>query len=163
MNINRHSYELKTTQSADPLLWKYRADIGPDGLLVPDDQRLIARLGPGRGMRLTTWGRNESNRHGPHWIGVRRGTPLHVDLGYPRYTVQLVVRNDGLFLSGWGEVQHWLPPLTLFCLDTHSPHQLAGPSTPLRWYVAVSMDDHEPVPPEAAMRQLIEYAEQHPC
>lgn len=132
---------LKDWQKDDPLIWsrQIRLEIKSDY-----SEMLLSVFGSGKSRRLITWERNESDFNGPHWIGVRNGTPLHTDPRYQRYTHQLVVRNDGFDLGGFGDARHSIATGTLFCMDTHSPHAIVknDRNTGL-YYLAASMDSKE--------------------
>lgn len=138
MDIKR-GYQLKHWQSDDPIVWSVRTE-----LTMPErafEGMLLDVFGQGRAKRLQTWQRCATYPDGPHWIGVRSGTPLHTDPRYPRYTHQLVVRNDGWVLNGMGTKRHLVGTGTLLCLDTHSPHQLTkSQDNRGLFYLAASMD-----------------------
>jgi hypothetical protein len=112
---------------------------------------------------LKTWGRpGKLNGNEPHWIGVCKGTPLHRDPSYPRYTHQLFLRVDHYVVRGLSKVETALKPGLYYCLDTHSPHQVLAKDPFALWYVAVSMDRCSALPADEALPALIEYAQTKP-
>lgn len=120
-------------------------------------------FGEGRSRRLQTWARPADDPNGPHWIGVRGGTPLHTDPRYPRYTHQLLVRNDGWRLTGWSNDLSGPPWITgtLFCCDTHSPHILTrdialGSGL---FYLAASIDSKTPLALDDVLPRLVAFVE----
>lgn len=164
MPFLKPGYVLKDWQTDRPLLWRVSGVVAADRLLPAraSIQMMFAQFGPGRGSRLQTWAREEQDPDGPHWIGVRHGIKLHTDPGYRRYTHQLVVHNDGWRLAGLDErLDEPLAAGTAFCCDTHSPHQLLPDPRLGRglYYLAVSMDAKEPLPPEKAVGPLLAFLE----
>lgn len=157
--------ELKPHQTASPVLHHQMIDL-PPGLFVPDEETLAA-IFPGDGHSLKTWGRTEGTKvNDPHWIGVRKPTPLHIDPAYPRYSHHVVLRCDDLWL--WGLDREALPVSRgmFFILDGHSPHQLTGDrrpkGAPAPWYVACSLDTVDaPLPPDVAIPIILRYATTH--
>lgn len=165
------THELTPDQRANPLLEVAQVDL-PDDLIIPDDETL-GQIFPGDGHQLKTWGRStvggkETRTFDPHWIGVRKGTPLHTDPAYPRYSHHLILRADSMWLWGMGKERVDISRGTYFVLDGHSPHQLcvdpAYPKdAPPPFYVAVSFDmPQEPGPMDAILPQLIKYAQDNP-
>lgn len=137
----RRDHQLTGDQRGDPVIWKSAITCA----FSPPSVDLAPIFGEGKSRRLHTWGHDES---GVHWIGVRTGTPLHIDPRYARYTHQLVVRCDGFELGGLacGSRRRLLTG-DLFCLDTHSPHELVRASgvSAGAMYVAASLDSDEPM------------------
>lgn len=158
----KRSTPLEEWQTPNPILWRTPAagvELLPAQVAV---EMLDAKFGVGKSNRLQTWERSPEDRSGPHWIAVRAGTPLHVDLLYPRYTHQLVVYNDGLGVIG--RARDLGEPLTagvLFCCDTHSPHQvIRDPRVGLgMYYLAASMDAQEKLDPSYAWDRLLAFVE----
>jgi hypothetical protein len=115
-------YELKEWQRAGPVVWVSEPRVLPR---IPDvsDETLTAIFDDKRTRRLKSWGHDAT---GAHWLVTRSGLGLHHDIGFTRYTHQLIIRNDGWRLAGMDE-QIDLPPLVvgvMDCLDTHSPHKV---------------------------------------
>lgn len=107
---------------------------------------MLDRMFPSANHSLKTWGRTPGADLAldPHWIGVRKGGPLHTDKGYPRFTHQIVVNVDpGFVVRGLNKQELPVARGAYFVLDTHSPHQLwtaqTGPAAP-QWYLALSVD-----------------------
>lgn len=115
-------YELESWQRAGPVVWVSEPRALPQ---IPDvsDAILNAIFDDKRTRRLKSWAHDET---GAHWLVTRSGLPLHHDIGFTRYTHQLIIRNDGWRLAGMDE-QMDLPPLVtgvMDCLDTFSPHKV---------------------------------------
>jgi hypothetical protein len=134
-------------QAEIPVLWTVRA---PDFPAVDCSDEVLGRyLGPGRGIKLKSFGHDAE---GVHFLLTRAGTPLHRDPAYARYSHQLVLRNDGNRLGGlprYDGPETWHPPLwpgIMYALDTHSPHQgrpdprMTPPPVVLKAVVAVDRD-----------------------
>ena len=161
MNVS-WSYQLKPTQLANPVIYHEMVEL-PEGLQVPDDSTL-QEIFPGGNHSLKTWGRTEGTLvFDPHWIGVRKQTPLHIDPRYPQYSHHLVLRADDLYLWGMSKTSLDIKRGSFYILDGHSPHQLCEHPRPKgsapAWYVAVSMDSQKtPIEPEVAIPQLLAYA-----
>jgi hypothetical protein len=161
MNIKR-DYVLKDWQRASPFVWLEK----PAGVRAFSPllalELLAAKFGPDQGHRLQTWQRNEVDPDGPHLIGVRGGGPMHTDPRYPRYTHQLVLYNDGIGVWGWSkEVGVALTPGHVFCVDTHSPHQVIPDARAGRGkhYLAASLDRKEPAPLAEVLPLLAAFAQ----
>lgn len=134
MPVLPDDYELEEgIQRKDPLIWVQ--DTPPEihrllaGIDV-SDAALATYLGDGKSRKLKSFGHDDD---GVHFLLTSRGTPVHTDPVYARYTHQLVLRNDGNRLRGLPKYDkpqnEWHMPLvpgTLYCLDTHSPHQGLG-------------------------------------
>lgn len=150
MNVPRTT-TLRPDQQAWPILWSEAR--GP--LTVPDagDVWVVPHFGTAivKSSRLVMWGHDDL---GTFYIACRGGTALHTDPGYIRYSHQLIIRNDGWRLHGM-EVRPSSDPLmvgTFYCLDTHSPHQVAKDprlGTGLYW-LALVIDNDVPLTPEVA-------------
>ena len=142
----------------NPVLYMQNVPMGDD-VCWPSDESL-AEIFPTPSHSLKTWNRTEGVKElDPHWIGVRKQTPLHYDPAYPRYTHHLLVRVDGFVLRGINQVE--TPRLgrgAYLVLDTHSPHQLFAKNKTDMWYVAASSDDHVIHPPEEMIPWLVGYA-----
>jgi len=154
--------ELTEDQRDQPVLWRrYCESIQISKSTICT---LVASAFPDgkKSKSLKTWGRDREYPNGPHWIGVRNGTTLHIDPRYPRYTHQLVVHNVGWYVSGIKQEIDSDPFIegTLFCLDTHSPHILLR-DTRLGeglFYLALSMDSSDPIPDSTVVRELSRFA-----
>ena len=113
---------------------------------------------------LKTWNRSPGVKcNDAHWIGVHRGTNLHYDPGYPRYTHHLLVRVDnGYYLRGLNLVE--TPKLRrgmCMLIDTHSPHQLKSAIRSDLWYVAASIDDDVPHSAAEMVPWLVRYCREN--
>jgi hypothetical protein len=109
-------------QRAGPVVWVSEPRPLPQ---IPDvsDEILTEIFDEKRTRRLKSWAHDET---GAHWLVTRGGLGLHDDIGFTRYTHQLIIRNDGWRLAGMDE-QLDLPPLltgVMDCLDTWSPHKV---------------------------------------
>lgn len=135
----------------------------PDTLRNPSESDMELAM-PSKGHSLKTWGRTEGTlTDDPHWIGVKRATPLHYDPKYPRYTHHLMLRVDERFgLRGYDKEAVSLSRGTYFVMDGHSPHQLFSEPRGGVWYFAVSIDADEPREREATLEKLFTYAETAP-
>ena len=141
---------------------------------LPEDAKfpthaLLSEVFPGAAHSLKTWGRQggasvhkPGSRTGldndPHWIGVRKQTPLHTDPTYPRYSHHLVLRSDEFSLRGMSLEQLPVRRGLYYVLDGHSPHQLMAETPESLWYIAVSMDSPTVLDPTVTLPVLTEYA-----
>ena len=147
-------------QRSQPVL-RYRDISLPDSIgLYPE---MLEQMFPSANHSLKTWGRTPGvKENDPHWIGVRKQTPLHTDKAYPRYTHQIMVNVDpGFCLRGVSLAEIQLKRGRYFVLDTHSPHQLfAGGDYPApQWYLALSLDTFVDDAPDAdVIHALLGYA-----
>jgi hypothetical protein len=120
-------YQLSDEQRAAPIVWAQEWIHAEPGLRLPefDDATMERIFGPATqgGQKIRSWGHDD---HGVHWLSTRRGTVMHTDPAYNRYTHHLIVRNDGFGIQGINrQLEH--PPMTvglLYCLDAFSPHQV---------------------------------------
>lgn len=155
-------YKLPEWGHSNPILEIRNLGNLPEIRLTSSDR--LAEIFPGTGPQLKTWGRTDGKLEiDPHWIGVRKATPLHTDPRYPRFSHQIILRADGMFLRGWDMVETKIRRGTFFILDTHSPHQLCvnkrAAGMPAPWYVAVSLDtSRQDFPPEESIPLLMDYA-----
>jgi hypothetical protein len=148
---------LKQGQRDNPILETAIIDV-PDTVLYPSD-RALAAMFPKPTHSLKTWGRTPNKfTFDPHWIGIRKQTPLHTDPRYPRYTHQLMLRVDDFVLRGLNKKELPLCRGEYHLMDTHSPHQVFAKSKSAIWYVAVSLDSHLPLKQEVVLPVLIKYA-----
>lgn len=121
---------------------------------------MLETMFPSNNHSLKTWGRTPGvTEMDPHWIGVRKPTPLHTDKAYPRWTHQIMVNVDaGFVLRGLNKVELPLQRGTYFVLDTHSPHQLWAESKVPQWYLALSVDTkQDEVPDKEIITLLLDY------
>jgi hypothetical protein len=120
---------LRPDQRRIPVVWMVQATIA---LPTVTDLDLEPAFGPGAARQLKSWGHDEA---GVHWLATRKGTGLHTDPAYARYSHHLIVRNDGWRIRGIDDDLH--PPMVrgaLYCLDTHSPHEVTDdPRMPCDW------------------------------
>jgi hypothetical protein len=122
------------------------------------DEELLAVF-PMSGQSLKTWGDGLKAVHEePHWIGVRKQTPLHTDPKYPRYTHHLILRVDRFVLRGVNREEVPIHRGTYLVLDTHSPHQLFATERGALWYVAVSLDSKTILPRDETVARLSAFA-----
>jgi hypothetical protein len=106
--------------------------------------------------QLKTWGGAESTSK-PHWIGVKKATPLHTDPRYPRYTWHYILKVDNFGLRGVDKVDTKLENNMLILLDTHSPHQLFSYSKEALYYFACSIDSKKIMGKSRAKEKLHQY------
>lgn len=160
MNV-KWDMELKPTQVRNPVLEIDTLDM--TGLYEPSESDLRV-IFPTNKQSLKTWGRTSGELNGvePHWIGVHKQTPLHVDPAYPRYTHQLMIKMDNFSLRGINKFESPLSRGTYVVLDTHSPHQVFARTPDATWYLAVSMDSKQHLPKEQVIPQLLEYLNTQP-
>ena len=118
------------------------------------------------GYKLQTWGRSLDlkgkviKKNDPHWIAVRRNTPLHYDPSYPRYSHHLKVRVDPeVYVRGLNKKELLLQRGTFYILDTHSPHQVFHRTKLSVWNVAASIDTDQPLKPKDALQRLLHFVE----
>jgi hypothetical protein len=160
------NYELKPGERANPVVhYEY---VNMDGVFYPSDEDLL-RVFKTDGFKLQTWGRTV-DKHGkvvremdPHWIAVRKGTPLHNDKAYPRYTHHLKVRVDeGIYARGLDKTEIKLERGLFYILDTHSPHQVFHKGREGVWNVSCSVDSKEPLEPSVAIKMCLDYIATRP-
>lgn len=160
---------LASWQHSNPVMHEERVDLDALGVPEPtahDLDRIFVAL---QGKKLQTWNRSVDEaghtilRNDPHWLGVRRGTPMHTDPKYPRYSHQLKVRVDqNIFVRGLDGTEMQLVRGTFYILDTHSPHQVFHKDAEGAWNVTASIDHDHILNPETALARLIEYARTTP-
>lgn len=120
------------------------------------DEAKVRSVLTGKGHQLKTWGpANETAK--PHWIGVTKQTPLHVDPRYPRYTWHLLLWVDNFVLRGVDKTEVQLEDGMMILLDTHSPHQLLAKDKDAVYYIAASIDSKTIIPIEQAKALLIPF------
>ena len=156
-------YKLKEGQIENPAVFAAKIDL-PDFIKIPTDEQLET-IFETKGYKLQTWGRTKDSKgkevrtNDPHWIGVRKGTPLHTDFAYPRYSHHLKIRvDDGIIVRGLNKMELELERGIFYILDTHSPHQVLHKKKSAIWNVAVSIDSHEMLDPRECIKKSIEFA-----
>ena len=163
------SYQITGDQRTNPAVFAAHVKL-PDSVRSPDNNDLLKVWNKKNFSKsnklLTTWNRAKDKDgkakliDDPHWIAVRNGTPLHIDPKYPRYSHHLKIRVDAETICRGLDKQELVLQRGLFyILDTHSPHQvLVRGDNKNAWNVAVSIDSHEPLPPEKTMQRCLLYA-----
>ena len=156
----KNDYVLNDDQRAWPLVWIVD-EVDLPLQVDTSDEMLERAFGPGTSRKLKSWG--HSGPVGVHWLATRSGTVLHTDPAYARYTHHLILRNDGFRLIGMEDRE--VQPLiqgTMYCLDTHSPHQVvADPRlSGLRrgkpvYKLQAAFDTDDPWQPDAALEVLL--------
>lgn len=148
--------ELSWDQMPDPVIWVEKAPAEAFehiSAIDTSDEAMEAYLGKGSGMKLKSFG-HDTTGTGVHFLLTRKGTTVHTDKAYTRYSHQLVLRNDGNRLRGLPRYdsenpEDWHLPITpgvMYCLDTHSPHQglhdpRIGTKAGLKAVLAVDRDE----------------------
>lgn len=160
MNV-KWDIELKPTQLRNPVLEIDHVDL--TGMFEASESELEIVF-PTNKQSLKTWGRTSGELNGvePHWIGVHKQTPLHIDPAYPRYTHHLMIKVDDFSLRGVNKFEAPLVRGTYVVIDTHSPHQLFARAPEARWYLAVSMDNKQHLPKEVVLPKLLDYLNTQP-
>lgn len=155
--------QLEDGMRPNPVVYAEHVDLDALGIPIPDEADLL-KVFKTAGYSLQTWNRSKDQNgktilvNDPHWIGVRRGTPLHVDPKYPRYTHHLKVRVDpGIFARGYDGEEIELRRGLFYILDTHSPHQVFSKAEGA-WNVSASIDHKIQLNPASTLARLIEYA-----
>jgi hypothetical protein len=166
MPVIEDNYILGGAERDQPLLWQVTVPVAAHHLVDTCDEAMHAVLGPGTARALKSFGHNDK---GVHYLLLRGGTGVHTDTAYTRYTMQLVLRNDGTRIRGLprldGPPESWHPPMApgvMYCLDTHSPHQgCPDPrmNPPARGYMkaVIAVDRDNPLDPEDAWLLLSGY------
>ncbi|MSP53962.1 MAG: hypothetical protein EXR81_06980 [Gammaproteobacteria bacterium] len=147
------NYVLKEGDRTNPVIY-CEYDIAVEGFKFNEDQ--FNEVMDKKGHQLKTWGKAESTSE-PHWIGVRKQTPLHTDRGYPRYTWHLIVKSDNFSLRGLDKEEVLIRDNTLVQLDTHSPHQLLSKDKFATYYLACSVDSKILLPKEEVLPKILNY------
>jgi len=156
MNV-KWDVKLKDWQNSNPVLY-YETNAYPNKFDFNEAD--FNSVLDGKGHQLKTWGGAESTGD-PHWIGVRKATPLHTDPRYPRYSWQLVLKVDNFGLRGVDKDELHLEDNMLVLLDTHSPHQLFSRSKDAMYYLACSMDSKTLIGKRRAKEMLINFVDNH--
>ena len=161
---------LRPDQRENPVVYSETIAI-PESITGPPDD-VLREIFPVPSYRLQTWGRTTRPDGStiltldPHWIAVRKGTPLHVDPKYPRYSYHLKIRvAPGFFVQGISREPFPLVRGTYYVLDTHSPHQVFTRTRSKNdlWNIAVSLDGHRLLSNHhQIIPRLLEFAEKNP-
>ena len=149
---------LKEGQVSNPILEYYNKGLDKEFLSRFSEDDFNSVLNAKAKHQLKTWGGSDSTAE-PHWIGCKKGTPLHTDPRYPRYSWQLILKVDNFCIRGKDKEETKLEAGMLFLLDTHSPHQLWALSKDATYYFACSMDSKEYIPMEIAYLKLHSYVQ----
>lgn len=152
-------YELPDDETPFPILWI----TGPIEFELPDTSVPILEevFGGGNSRKLKSWGHG-GDVPGLHWLATRNGTALHRDTTFTRFTHHLILRNDGFRIRGLVDDDGALPMLVpgmMYCIDTHSPHQVVidgrfGNYRP-HYKVQLVVDRDEPLTIEEAFDILV--------
>ena len=157
MNV-KWDIELKEWQNSNPVLYIEKNILDFKYEFSEDEFNAVLDK---KGHQLKTWGDADSTSE-PHWIGVKKQTPLHTDPRYPRYTWHLILKVDNFSLRGLDKEEVKLEDNMLILLDTHSPHQLLSHSKDALYYFAASMDSKEIISKSKAREKLINYVKNNP-
>ena len=157
------SYKIKHGQSTNPVIFCCKTKLDKS---VPFPNEIeLKKVFKADGYKLQTWGRAITEKgkvkleNDPHWIAVRKGTPLHYDPAYPRYSHHLKVRvDDGIGVRGLDKRETVLERGVFYILDTHSPHQVFHKNKQAIWNVAVSIDSSVILEPDEVIPIALEYA-----
>lgn len=158
MTALRRDTPLQPGQRAMPIVWMLEHVVDPSRVPEASTETLDRACGgSGTSRRIRSWGHDAN---GVHWLLTRGGTGLHDDRAYRRFTHHLLLRNDGFRIRGLDD-EEWHPPMTpgcLYCLDTHSPHEVVRddrlPQTgPYKAQIAV--DDEEVIQPAFVVPLII--------
>jgi hypothetical protein len=119
--------------TGDPVLWRRDVDWLLPEIIDGDFDVVFGTAPDAAANRLATFGHLSGPKGAagvPHYLATRGTTPMHHDPAYPRWSVQLALYNVGLGLTGLDGKVWELPLGTLYCLDTHSPHQVVRIGAP---------------------------------
>ena len=146
-------YQLKQDEVSNPVLHVEKNVLDYEYQFNEEEFNAVLS---GKGHQLKTWGNAESTSE-PHWIGVKKQTPLHKDPRYPRYTWHLILKVDNFALRGLDKVETLLENNMLICLDTHSPHQLLSLSKDSMYYFACSIDSKKLISKSKAKEKIFDF------
>ena len=149
---------LKDFQISNPVVAITNIDLS-DMYICPTNETMD-NLFPVKNQSLRTWGRAVGQHKGndPHWMRIKKGTPLHTDPLYQRYSHHLVLKADGYGLRGYDKVETQIGRGTVYVLDVHSPHQVTYHDENNLWYLSVSMDCDSIMDWQESIPILCEYA-----
>lgn len=159
---------LAEDQMAFPIVWFWKLNGALiDRIPLVADAGLELALGPGRARAIKSWGHDAD---GVHWLVTRSGTGYHTDPAYARYTHHLIIRNDCWRIRGFNDDLHpSMLPGAVYCLDTHSPHQVvvderieANRAAVTGYKVQVAVDRHHALEPEEVEALLVPWIGLHP-
>jgi len=150
-------YKIDEGYHYNPIL-NVEENVYSDFLFSEDD--LLSVL-TNKGSQLKTWGCSSSTSD-PHWIGVKKSTPLHVDPKYPRYTYHLILKVDDFALRGINKEELILKEGMFIELDTHSPHQLISKKRGATYYLAASIDSSFRLDLNNAKKKLVNFVKSNP-
>lgn len=157
MPVWKTTDELRPGQTTDPILWQ-EDWTGPLPEVTIADMQAIQ--GTKRSKRVYTYGHTGSFRDGrcPHFISTRTGYQMHVDIGFVRFTHQVVLRNDGFQVCGlMGGARRPQPRGVVYCLDTWSPHQVIRDDRLTNcgiYKLQAAVDADQPLTPEQVLDAL---------
>jgi len=160
-------YKLKDDERENPVVFSTEIDLNKHNVFMPNEQNIL-KVFKTDGFKLQTWGRTPNKlEDDPHYIGVRKQTPLHKDLKYPRYSHHLKIRVDlGIGCRGLSKEELLFKRGTFYILDTRSPHQVfvnenykhLNP----QWNIAVSIDSMSILDSKTTIQRCIDYAKANP-
>jgi len=157
-------YKLKNDQRRNPVVYSEEITLS-EKIKVPNQTTLL-KVFKSVGYTLQTWNRKLDSKgvevleNDPHWIAVRKSTPLHHDPKYPRYSHHLKVRVDPeIYVRGLDKVELELKRGLFYILDTHSPHQIISKTKYSIWNVAASIDSSIILDVTETKNRLINYLE----
>lgn len=104
---------------------------------------------------------NSINTSHLHYISVNKGTPLHVDKGYKRYSHQLILYVNGFTTHGLDDVHTELKIGMYHVLDGHSPHKLDNHGRKDCKYLAVCMDSDDLLDSDYILPLLINFVSEN--
>lgn len=149
---------LKDFQIANPVVAITELELSD--MYINPANALLDNLFPVKNQSLRTWGRTKGQHASkdPHWMRIKKGTPLHTDPLYERYSHHFVLKADDYGLRGHNKVETKITRGTIYVLDVHSPHQVTYHDEENPWYLSVSFDANEIVPFKDAIPILLNYA-----
>lgn len=161
------NYELKDDQLSNPVIFTKNIDLDERKVFYPNESAIL-KVFKTDGFKLQTWGRTPNKlENDPHYIGVRKTTPIHIDPRYPRYSHHLKIRVDmGIGCRGLDKKALMFKRGTFYILDTHSPHQVFIDTKYKKfnptWNIAVSIDSYEKLDTNETIEKCINYALENP-
>jgi hypothetical protein len=164
-----YSDPLAAHMASNPVIHHQKVELGED-VWNPTDADMLAVFGNPENRYLRAWCRTGdpakplaclTQEMQAHYLGAQVNVPLHIDVSFLRYTMQLILRVDEFELHGHDRIGLPLERGTYFLADTHSPHAvMARPDakTRPRLYVSASVDSAQPHPPEEVIPVLLALA-----
>jgi len=159
MADQKFSVPLKNFQISNPVVAMTELELS-DMYINPSNE-MLENLFPIKGKQsLRTWGRSKGEHANldPHWMRIKRGTPLHTDPLYKRYSHHFVLKGESYGLRGHDKKETKIGRGTVYVLDVHSPHQVTYHDEDNIWYISVSLDHETILPFEQVIPILINYA-----